>query len=203
MPAPLALTLGEPAGIGPDITFAAWRRRAELDARVVGADLVPVDQGHGPSVSIDGVVRADVAVADDLAGEKSGPVVVAPHWCHRNKAGRGVVQVTEQDRHAGQHLLGPGPFRCRARLAELPGGAGKNLALDEAQDLMALVVDPDHPGRPLEPHRLQVAQEGVHGRCPGNLRAMDAALRAEHLPATVARRQFLLGHLQLCAAVVM
>ena len=28
---PLALTLGEPAGIGPDITLAAWRRRAELD----------------------------------------------------------------------------------------------------------------------------------------------------------------------------
>jgi 4-hydroxythreonine-4-phosphate dehydrogenase len=31
MPRPLALTQGEPAGIGPDITFAAWRRRAELD----------------------------------------------------------------------------------------------------------------------------------------------------------------------------
>jgi 4-hydroxythreonine-4-phosphate dehydrogenase len=31
MARPLALTLGEPAGIGPDITFAAWRRRAELD----------------------------------------------------------------------------------------------------------------------------------------------------------------------------
>jgi 4-hydroxythreonine-4-phosphate dehydrogenase len=30
MPGPLALTLGEPAGIGPDITFAAWRARAEL-----------------------------------------------------------------------------------------------------------------------------------------------------------------------------
>ena len=30
MPAPLAVTLGEPAGVGPDITFAAWRRRAEL-----------------------------------------------------------------------------------------------------------------------------------------------------------------------------
>src|SRR6516165_10340557 len=30
MPAPLALTLGEPAGIGPDITFAAWRRRTAL-----------------------------------------------------------------------------------------------------------------------------------------------------------------------------
>jgi 4-hydroxythreonine-4-phosphate dehydrogenase len=31
MPRPLALTLGEPAGIGPDITIAAWLRRAELD----------------------------------------------------------------------------------------------------------------------------------------------------------------------------
>jgi 4-hydroxythreonine-4-phosphate dehydrogenase len=31
MARPLALTLGEPAGIGPDITFAAWRRRAELE----------------------------------------------------------------------------------------------------------------------------------------------------------------------------
>ena len=31
MPGPLALTLGEPSGIGPDITIAAWRRRAELD----------------------------------------------------------------------------------------------------------------------------------------------------------------------------
>src|SRR5262249_56562960 len=30
MALPLALTLGEPAGIGPDITFAAGRRRAEL-----------------------------------------------------------------------------------------------------------------------------------------------------------------------------
>jgi len=28
---PLALTLGEPAGIGPDLALAIWRRRAELD----------------------------------------------------------------------------------------------------------------------------------------------------------------------------
>ncbi len=33
MPPPLALTLGEPAGIGPDITFAAWQKRAELGLR--------------------------------------------------------------------------------------------------------------------------------------------------------------------------
>ena len=31
MSRPLALTLGEPAGIGPDITLAAWMRRAEND----------------------------------------------------------------------------------------------------------------------------------------------------------------------------
>ncbi|MBV8826585.1 MAG: 4-hydroxythreonine-4-phosphate dehydrogenase PdxA [Bradyrhizobiaceae bacterium] len=31
MQRPLALTLGEPAGIGPDITLAAWLRRAELE----------------------------------------------------------------------------------------------------------------------------------------------------------------------------
>jgi 4-hydroxythreonine-4-phosphate dehydrogenase len=30
MALPLALTLGEPAGIGPDISFSAWQRRAEL-----------------------------------------------------------------------------------------------------------------------------------------------------------------------------
>ncbi|MEA2870749.1 MAG: 4-hydroxythreonine-4-phosphate dehydrogenase [Hyphomicrobiales bacterium] len=30
MTRPLALTLGEPAGIGPDITFAAWNKRADL-----------------------------------------------------------------------------------------------------------------------------------------------------------------------------
>src|SRR5687767_6492320 len=30
MTRPLALTLGEPAGIGPDITLAAWLRRDEL-----------------------------------------------------------------------------------------------------------------------------------------------------------------------------
>jgi 4-hydroxythreonine-4-phosphate dehydrogenase len=31
MPQPLAVTLGEPAGIGPDIALGAWRRRAELE----------------------------------------------------------------------------------------------------------------------------------------------------------------------------
>ena len=36
---PLTLTLGEPAGIGPDIVFMAWRdlsRRADLAFFVIG-----------------------------------------------------------------------------------------------------------------------------------------------------------------------
>ena len=44
MPPPLALTLGEPAGIGPDITLAAWRRRAELV--LAPFDLVRVVHRH-------------------------------------------------------------------------------------------------------------------------------------------------------------
>ena len=35
MTRPLALTLGEPAGIGPDITLAAWQRRARACAAAV------------------------------------------------------------------------------------------------------------------------------------------------------------------------
>jgi 4-hydroxythreonine-4-phosphate dehydrogenase len=31
MPRSIALTLGEPAGIGPDLTIALWRRRVALD----------------------------------------------------------------------------------------------------------------------------------------------------------------------------
>ncbi|MEL7303206.1 MAG: 4-hydroxythreonine-4-phosphate dehydrogenase, partial [Pseudomonadota bacterium] len=40
MRTPLALTLGDPAGIGPDITLAAWRGRDEhkLDPFVVVGD---------------------------------------------------------------------------------------------------------------------------------------------------------------------
>jgi len=30
MPRPLALTLGEPAGVGPGLALAVWRRRVEL-----------------------------------------------------------------------------------------------------------------------------------------------------------------------------
>nr|WP_166474902.1 4-hydroxythreonine-4-phosphate dehydrogenase PdxA [Bradyrhizobium symbiodeficiens]QIP00165.1 4-hydroxythreonine-4-phosphate dehydrogenase PdxA [Bradyrhizobium symbiodeficiens] len=64
---PLALTLGEPAGIGPDITIAAWLRRRELNlpafyllgdealiarrARAIGADIRTAAVSPGEAVS--------------------------------------------------------------------------------------------------------------------------------------------------------
>ncbi|UPJ55719.1 4-hydroxythreonine-4-phosphate dehydrogenase PdxA [Bradyrhizobium sp. 192] len=64
---PLALTLGEPAGIGPDITIAAWLRRRELNlpafyllgdealiarrARAIGADIRTAAVPPGEAVS--------------------------------------------------------------------------------------------------------------------------------------------------------
>ncbi|AWM07167.1 4-hydroxythreonine-4-phosphate dehydrogenase PdxA [Bradyrhizobium symbiodeficiens] len=66
-PLPLALTLGEPAGIGPDITIAAWLRRRELNlpafyllgdealiarrARAIGADIRTAAVTPGEAVS--------------------------------------------------------------------------------------------------------------------------------------------------------
>jgi 4-hydroxythreonine-4-phosphate dehydrogenase len=78
---PLALTLGEPAGIGPDITLAAWRRRAELSlppfylladpqhlahrAERLGLDL-PIEQ-VGPEQAVTVFARALPLVPLDVA----------------------------------------------------------------------------------------------------------------------------------------
>src|SRR5258707_9197747 len=68
MSRPLALTLGEPAGIGPDITLAAWLRRQELDlpAFYVLADpqcLARRAKRLGLDVPIEIVTPAKAAVA--------------------------------------------------------------------------------------------------------------------------------------------
>jgi 4-hydroxythreonine-4-phosphate dehydrogenase len=78
---PRALTLGEPAGIGPDITLAAWRRRAELSlppfylladpqhlahrAERLGLDL-PIEQ-VGPEQAVAVFARALPVVPLDVA----------------------------------------------------------------------------------------------------------------------------------------
>ena len=40
---PLALTLGEPAGIGPDITIAAWLRRRR-SSRITDSAMIQTKQ---------------------------------------------------------------------------------------------------------------------------------------------------------------
>ena len=98
------------------------------------------------------------------------------------------MQLTQQGRRPDKDVVGPGLIWPRSRLAELPRGTGKDLTFDETQDLTILAVCPDHSGRPLEPHALQMTQESVDGGTPGHLSSMDSSLRAEGLPTTVALR---------------
>jgi 4-hydroxythreonine-4-phosphate dehydrogenase len=66
MPRPLALTLGEPAGIGPDLAVAVWRRRDALDLPpfyIVGdpAFLARRSALAGPPVAVRACQPADAA----------------------------------------------------------------------------------------------------------------------------------------------
>ena len=84
MAKPLALTSGEPAGIGPDIALAAWLRRNELDlppfyllvdraffaarAKILGlqvelADAVPEEAGAAFAKALPVVATGEIATA--------------------------------------------------------------------------------------------------------------------------------------------
>lgn len=57
-----------------------------------------------------------------------------------------------------------------------PGGPRQpdadGVSLEVGEDLVALLVIADHPRRAGEAGRLQVAQDGVHGRCPRAVHAV-------------------------------
>jgi 4-hydroxythreonine-4-phosphate dehydrogenase len=80
MPRPLALTLGEPAGIGPDITLAAWLRRAELE---LPAFYVAGDPGFLERLSRRLSLPVPVAAVEPEAAEatfpRALPVVTLDH----------------------------------------------------------------------------------------------------------------------------
>ena len=65
---PLALTLGEPAGIGPDITIAAWLRRRELalPAFYLRGDAAFISRR---AETLGKVLGADIAIASVSPGE--------------------------------------------------------------------------------------------------------------------------------------
>ncbi|WP_137045098.1 4-hydroxythreonine-4-phosphate dehydrogenase PdxA [Pseudolabrys sp. FHR47] len=69
---PLALTLGEPAGIGPELTLAVWRRRAEFRVPpfyVVGDPDLYRDRARtlGLDVPVKAIVAADAVATFDHA----------------------------------------------------------------------------------------------------------------------------------------
>ena len=70
---PIALTMGEPAGIGPDITLAAWMRRDAMrlpafyclaDPEMLGARA----RALGIDCPIETVAPADAAGVAEMAG---------------------------------------------------------------------------------------------------------------------------------------
>ncbi|MBR0990460.1 4-hydroxythreonine-4-phosphate dehydrogenase PdxA [Bradyrhizobium japonicum] len=88
-PLPLALTLGEPAGIGPDITIAAWLRRRELNlpafyllgdealiarrAKALGADIRTVAVSPGEAASAFSDALPVVAAGEPATAEPGKP----------------------------------------------------------------------------------------------------------------------------------
>jgi 4-hydroxythreonine-4-phosphate dehydrogenase len=77
---PLALTLGEPAGIGPDLTLSVWRRRVELDLPdfyIIGdaAFLKARARAIGLDVALSAVTAADTCTDICAAFERALPVV--------------------------------------------------------------------------------------------------------------------------------
>lgn len=80
----LALTLGEPAGIGPDITIAAWLRRRELNLPpfyLLGDEAVIARRAKalGADIRIAGVQshEAAAAFADALPVVSTGEIATA------------------------------------------------------------------------------------------------------------------------------
>ena len=88
---PLALTSGEPAGIGPDIALAAWLRRHELDlppfyllgdraffaerAKILGltidlADATPEEAGAAFAIELEQLRRVSLASLQVLPGHR-------------------------------------------------------------------------------------------------------------------------------------
>ena len=103
------MTLGEPAGIGPDITLAVWRRRAELDLPpfylVADPDFLRAARARSASTCRSAVVAPAQAAA---AFARALPVVPLDMPSHRR------ARQARRDQRAGGDRLDPPRGRRRA-----------------------------------------------------------------------------------------
>lgn len=105
-----------------------------------GRRFVPINQAHRVVASIDGVVRAELVVADDLRA--SG-----------QRRSRGyIVEAANEPRGTDQAVIG--------ERRPLP----RNGSLNEGEDLPTLLIDPQQPRRSLESNVLQKAEQLVDKR---------------------------------------
>ncbi len=150
MTKPLALTLGEPAGIGPDIAVAAWLRRRELDlpvfyligdpdflaarARTLGLDVAVAEASPATAAAI--FPDALPVVASGIAAtakpgrpdESSAPAAIAAirQAVAHVVAGRASAVVTNPIAKSVLYRAGfshPGHTEFLAQLAAVAGGA--------------------------------------------------------------------------------
>jgi 4-hydroxythreonine-4-phosphate dehydrogenase len=150
MTKPLALTLGEPAGIGPDITIAAWLKRRELGlpvfyligdpdflaarARTLGLDVAVAEASPATAAAIfpDAlpVVASGIAATADAGrpDESSAPAAIAAirQAVAHVVAGRARAVVTNPIAKSVLYRAGfshPGHTEFLAQLAAVAGGA--------------------------------------------------------------------------------
>ena len=117
MSRPLALTLGEPAGIGPDITLAAWRapRRARPAAVLPARPIRDVLARRAARLGL------DVPIATVDAGDGAARLSRARcRWSPLGVAGDRRARPARRHQRAGRDRLDPPRGRRRARRARPP-----------------------------------------------------------------------------------
>ncbi len=150
----------------------AHRERCSV-VQLVGSDPIPVDECDRRSVSVNRVVRPDIAVTDDLAQAQAWAAVLPPDGIRRGGERRGcVVQTPEEAGRLHEAVLGPCPIRPGCRSAGLPVGVGQHFALQNVRTSRPASSIPMTRGAPRVPDTLQVSEKGVDGRCPRSRRAM-------------------------------
>jgi uncharacterized protein YndB with AHSA1/START domain len=137
------------------------RRRDEVGYRASRLGGVPVDERDRYPVPVDGVPRAQVAVADDLPRSwrpRTGTVAGDA----RPEADGRLVQFADQPSRGAQRQIGPGIGWQPVPVPRLPARVVGDVAVDEGQDF-PVAFNPQQPGSAAETGCLQMPQVFVDG----------------------------------------